>query len=119
LGRLKGKTTLIAGATSGAGQLNLQAHNWRWPGEMRKRGNAGFGYPDKIAKVVLPLPSIYIVRGDYVDGGMICYDGDVYSRIWREEAEPDNPFATQSAYCRGYDVYGDMIHGLMLYHYSE
>lgn len=33
----------------------------------------------------------------------------IHSRIWREEAEPDNPFATQSAYCRGYDVYGDMI----------
>lgn len=29
--------------------------------------------------------------------------------IWREEAEPDNPFATRAAYCRGYDVYGGML----------
>lgn len=29
--------------------------------------------------------------------------------IWREEAEPDNPFATRAAYCRGYDVFGQMV----------
>lgn len=33
----------------------------------------------------------------------------ISTRIWREEAEPDNPFATRAAYCRGYDVYGEML----------
>lgn len=33
----------------------------------------------------------------------------IRSRIWREEAEPDNPFATRAAYCRGYDVFGQML----------
>lgn len=33
----------------------------------------------------------------------------VHTRIWREEAEPDNPFAAKSAYCHGYDVYGEML----------
>jgi citrate synthase len=33
----------------------------------------------------------------------------VHSRIWREEPEPDNPFAARTAYCRGYDVYGEML----------
>jgi citrate synthase len=33
----------------------------------------------------------------------------IHTRIWREEAEPDNPFATRTAYCRGYDVYGQMV----------
>jgi citrate synthase len=33
----------------------------------------------------------------------------VRSQIWREEAEPDNPFAAKAAYCRGYDVYGEML----------
>jgi len=33
----------------------------------------------------------------------------IRSRIWREEAEPDNPFATRAAYCRGYDVFGQMV----------
>ncbi|OGB28830.1 MAG: citryl-CoA lyase [Burkholderiales bacterium RIFCSPLOWO2_12_FULL_61_40] len=33
----------------------------------------------------------------------------LHTRIWREEPEPDNPFATQAAYCHGYDVYGDML----------
>jgi citrate synthase len=33
----------------------------------------------------------------------------VRSRVWREEAEPDNAFAARAAYCRGYDVYGDML----------
>lgn len=30
----------------------------------------------------------------------------IHTRIWREEPEPDNPFATRTASCRGYDVYG-------------
>ncbi len=33
----------------------------------------------------------------------------IHTRIWREEAEPDNPFATRTAYCRGYDVFGQMV----------
>jgi citrate synthase len=36
-------------------------------------------------------------------------DNTIRSRIWREEAEPDNPFATRTAYCRGYDVFGQMV----------
>jgi citrate synthase len=31
------------------------------------------------------------------------------SRIWLEEPEPDNPFAARSAWCHGFDVYGDML----------
>jgi citrate synthase len=33
----------------------------------------------------------------------------IRTRIWREEPESDNPFATRAAYCRGFDVYGDML----------
>jgi citrate synthase len=33
----------------------------------------------------------------------------IRTRIWQEEAEPDNPFATRVARCHGYDVYGDML----------
>ena len=33
----------------------------------------------------------------------------IRSCIWREEPEPDNPFATRTAYCRGYDVFGEMV----------
>lgn len=33
----------------------------------------------------------------------------VRSRIWREEPEADNPFAARSAYCHGFDVYGEML----------
>lgn len=33
----------------------------------------------------------------------------IRTRIWREEAEPDNPFTARAAYCRGYDVYGEML----------
>ncbi|OHC71506.1 MAG: citryl-CoA lyase [Rhodocyclales bacterium RIFCSPLOWO2_02_FULL_63_24] len=33
----------------------------------------------------------------------------VHTRIWREDAEADNPFATRAAYCRGYDVFGQMV----------
>lgn len=35
----------------------------------------------------------------------------VRTRIWQEEAEPDNSFATRTARCHGYDVYGDMLDG--------
>lgn len=33
----------------------------------------------------------------------------IRTKIWCEEAEPDNPFATRAAFCSGYDVYGDML----------
>jgi citrate synthase len=33
----------------------------------------------------------------------------IRTRIWREEAEPDNPFAAAACYCHGYDVYGDVL----------
>lgn len=33
----------------------------------------------------------------------------VHSRIWDEQAEADNAFATRSAHCHGYDVYGAML----------
>jgi len=33
----------------------------------------------------------------------------VHTRIWLEEPEPDNAFATRAAYCHGYDVYGEML----------
>jgi len=32
-----------------------------------------------------------------------------YSYIWQEEPEPANPFAARACFCRGYDVYGDVI----------
>jgi len=33
----------------------------------------------------------------------------IRSRIWEEEAEPDNPFAARACFCSGYDVYGDLL----------
>lgn len=33
----------------------------------------------------------------------------IHTRIWREVPESTNPFATQAAYCHGFDVYGDML----------
>ncbi|MFH2134086.1 MAG: citryl-CoA lyase [Pseudomonadota bacterium] len=33
----------------------------------------------------------------------------IHTRIWREEPEPDNPYATRAAYCHGYDVFGQML----------
>ena len=33
----------------------------------------------------------------------------LHTRIWQEEPEADNPFATKAAYCHGYDVYGQML----------
>ncbi len=33
----------------------------------------------------------------------------IHTRIWLEEPEPDNPFATKAAYCHGYDVFGQML----------
>jgi len=36
-------------------------------------------------------------------------ENPIHTRIWREEPESDNPFAMRTAYCRGYDVYGEML----------
>lgn len=33
----------------------------------------------------------------------------VHTRIWQEDAEPDNPFAARRARCHGYDVFGEML----------
>lgn len=33
----------------------------------------------------------------------------IRTRIWREEPEPDNPFAAAACYCHGYDVFGDLL----------
>lgn len=33
----------------------------------------------------------------------------IHTKIWREEPEPDNPFAAQKSFCAGYDVYGDLL----------
>jgi citrate synthase len=33
----------------------------------------------------------------------------IRTRIWQEEAEPDNAFAALSCHCHGYDVYGDLL----------
>ena len=33
----------------------------------------------------------------------------VRTDIWLEEPEADNPFAARAAYCRGYDVFGEML----------
>ncbi len=33
----------------------------------------------------------------------------IITKIWREEPEPDNPFAARAAHCSGFDVYGDLL----------
>ena len=33
----------------------------------------------------------------------------VHSTIWRETPQGDNPYVAEAAFCRGYDVYGDML----------
>ena len=33
----------------------------------------------------------------------------IHTRIWEEEAEPNNAFAALSCHCHGYDVYGDLL----------
>jgi len=33
----------------------------------------------------------------------------IHTRIWQEEAEPDNAFAAASCHCHGYDVYGELM----------
>ena len=33
----------------------------------------------------------------------------IYTKIWHEEPEADNPFAAEKSYCSGYDVYGEIL----------
>lgn len=33
----------------------------------------------------------------------------IHTKIWREDPEPDNPFAAAKCYCAGYDVYGEIL----------
>jgi citrate synthase len=33
----------------------------------------------------------------------------ILTRLWREEAEPADPFASAASFCHGYDVYGEML----------
>ena len=33
----------------------------------------------------------------------------IRTAIWDEEAEPDNPFVAVRSYCRGYDVFGELL----------
>lgn len=33
----------------------------------------------------------------------------IHTRIWAEEPETDNPFSAAACYCRGYDVYGELL----------
>ncbi len=33
----------------------------------------------------------------------------IHTKIWLEEPENDNPYATKTAYCHGYNVYDDML----------
>ena len=40
---------------------------------------------------------------------MAEHEDVIYSKIWEEEPEPDNPFAARTCYCAGYDVYGDLL----------
>lgn len=41
----------------------------------------------------------------------------IHSKIWREEAEPDNPFAAARCFAAGYDVYGEVIHKASWFEY--
>lgn len=41
----------------------------------------------------------------------------ITTKIWREEAEPDNPFAASACYCAGYDVFGDLLGKISLIEY--
>ena len=33
----------------------------------------------------------------------------IYSKVWREDAEKDDPFTAQKCFLAGYDVYGDLL----------
>ncbi|HCO60914.1 MAG TPA: citryl-CoA lyase, partial [Porticoccaceae bacterium] len=41
----------------------------------------------------------------------------ITTKIWREEPEPDNPFAASACYCAGYDVFGDLLGKISLIEY--
>jgi citrate synthase len=33
----------------------------------------------------------------------------IRTRIWQEEAEPDNAFTALSCHCHGYDIYSELL----------
>jgi citrate synthase len=35
---------------------------------------------------------------------------NIHTRIWREEAEHEDPFLARACYCGGYDVYGELLY---------
>lgn len=41
----------------------------------------------------------------------------LYTSIWREEAEADNPFAAAKCFCSGYDVFNDILAGASWFEY--
>ncbi len=41
----------------------------------------------------------------------------IQTQIWREEPEPDNPFAASACYCSGFDVFGDLLGKISLIEY--
>lgn len=41
----------------------------------------------------------------------------IHTRTWQEEPEADNPFTAAACYCRGYDVYGDLLNTASLIDY--
>jgi citrate synthase len=41
----------------------------------------------------------------------------IHTKIWCEEAEPDNPFAAAKCLCAGYDVYGEILHKASWFEY--
>ena len=41
----------------------------------------------------------------------------IFSKLWEEEAEPDNPFAAHACFCSGYDVYGELLQHATLTEY--
>ena len=41
----------------------------------------------------------------------------IHTKIWHEEAEPNNPFAAAKCSCAGYDVYGEILHKASWFEY--
>lgn len=40
-----------------------------------------------------------------------------HTSIWKEDPEPDNPFAARACYCHGYDVYGELLYKASWFEY--
>lgn len=41
----------------------------------------------------------------------------IFSKLWEEEPEQDNPFAARACFCSGYDVYGELLQHATLIEY--